>query len=476
MKTQFFLALSALQAVMANTLFTDLIITDVDQGPGACIRMPQYTTNSTAPVTDLTSPNIACGYNGTFGVSRVCKVEQGGVLSFKFQQYPDNSRAGVLNSNQKGPCSVYMKYVDSAIGDAGAGNGWFKIYEEGYDKNSSQWCTDTLIQDNGLLSVTVPTELAGGYYLVRPELMTLQQGDGTPSFYIGCAQIFLDSGAATLPKDVVSIPGYIQAGDSTLQFDISAPELPYTVPGPKVYVSNISLTIQHPSLPFQNAGMLPSNAVLTNANWFGLELSPYSTAEGCSNATASCYNQSTACLSMAGPIGISNCNIWINKCETMESNCNSGNYNGPPNQGKILNPTPSSALYANTHAASLQPSIVELTTIIETPSTHPSASSAISASAPSAAASLADSSAYSPPPGTKASPDGTCGPEKGYTCLGNQDGPCCSSNGYCGATDDYCGKMYCQPLWGHCDDTASGVKLLRHRHRHLSHDYWGKRA
>lgn len=55
------LALSAIQAVIAHTLFTNLIIADVDQGPGACIRMPLYTTSATAPVTDLSSPDMACG-------------------------------------------------------------------------------------------------------------------------------------------------------------------------------------------------------------------------------------------------------------------------------------------------------------------------------------------------------------------------------------------------------------------------------
>jgi hypothetical protein len=54
-------ALSAIQAVIAHTLFTNLIVADVDQGPGACIRMPLYTTNATAPVTDLSSPGMACG-------------------------------------------------------------------------------------------------------------------------------------------------------------------------------------------------------------------------------------------------------------------------------------------------------------------------------------------------------------------------------------------------------------------------------
>jgi hypothetical protein len=180
-----------------------------------------------------------------------------------------------------------MKYVDSAIGDPGAGKGWFKIYEEGYDKNASQWCTDNLIQNKGLLSIVVPTELAGGYYLVQPELITLQQADSTPSFYTGCAQIFLDSGQTTLPKDVVSIPGYIKAGDPALQFDISSPMLPYTVPGPNVYLTDVSPIIQHPSLPFQGVGVLPSNVVLTNANWFGIELSPYSTEEDCKNVSLS---------------------------------------------------------------------------------------------------------------------------------------------------------------------------------------------
>jgi hypothetical protein len=204
-------------------------------------------------------------------------------LHFQFKEYPDNSKPGVLPSGQKGPCSVYMKYVQSAVGDPGAGSGWFKLYEQGYDSDDSLWCTDLLMKYNGILSVVFPTELAGGYYLVRPEIVTLQQGDTIPSFYTGCAQVYLDSSETTLPKDVVSIPGYIKAGDPSLQFDISAPELPYTVPGPPLYVSDVSPTIQQSNLPFQGEGLLPPNVVLTNANWFGIELASYSTAEGCKN-------------------------------------------------------------------------------------------------------------------------------------------------------------------------------------------------
>jgi hypothetical protein len=65
------LALSALQAVLADTLFTDLIITDVDKGPEAYIRMPQYTMNATGPVTNLTSSDIACGMLAFFALSNL---------------------------------------------------------------------------------------------------------------------------------------------------------------------------------------------------------------------------------------------------------------------------------------------------------------------------------------------------------------------------------------------------------------------
>jgi hypothetical protein len=58
------IALSAIQAAIAQTLFTDLIVTYADQGPGACIRMPLYTTGATSPVTDLTSNDMACGMLG----------------------------------------------------------------------------------------------------------------------------------------------------------------------------------------------------------------------------------------------------------------------------------------------------------------------------------------------------------------------------------------------------------------------------
>ncbi|OAA53822.1 Glycoside hydrolase/deacetylase, beta/alpha-barrel [Niveomyces insectorum RCEF 264] len=46
--------------------------------------------------------------------------------------------------------------------------------------------------------------------------------------------------------------------------------------------------------------------------------------------------------------------------------------------------------------------------------------------------------------------DGNCG--KGITCLNSRFGNCCSANGWCGSSADYCGST-CQPQFGACSDT-----------------------
>jgi hypothetical protein len=54
-------AITALQVVAAQTLFTTLFVNDVNQGNGTCVRLPWYEKNATNPVTDLISDDIVCG-------------------------------------------------------------------------------------------------------------------------------------------------------------------------------------------------------------------------------------------------------------------------------------------------------------------------------------------------------------------------------------------------------------------------------
>ncbi|RDL39856.1 uncharacterized protein BP5553_04196 [Venustampulla echinocandica] len=445
-------ALAALQTVAAHTVFTTLFVDGVDQGDGTCVRMPMTPSNATDPVNDLASSDMACGFDGTKGVARVCSTNRAAKLNFVFREYADASQPGALDPIHKGPCAVYMKNVKSAINDPATGDGWFKIWDEGYDQTTSQWCTEKLMQNNGVLSAQIPDNLAGGYYLVRPELLALHQSDKNPpnpQFYLGCAQIFINSTATALPKDTVKIPGYTNISDPAVLFNIYTLNLPYHTPGPGAYKSGVSATVDTKPVEQQTEGLLPSNVVLTNANWWAAELNSYSDQAGCSNASETCYGKAKSCYDSSPPTGSKNCRIWEQKCKDIQTACQGNQLNGPPNKGKILTPPQQSGVeLPSPSAASASPPYASV-------SAGSPASSA--ASAPSPYASVAAANPASPSSSVSApnssslqvSQDGQCGKDLGQACKGSKFGDCCSDKGWCGSSDAYC-SAGCQAEFGVC--------------------------
>jgi len=53
--------------------------------------------------------------------------------------------------------------------------------------------------------------------------------------------------------------------------------------------------------------------------------------------------------------------------------------------------------------------------------------------------------------------DAKCGPGTGKTCMGSEFGPCCSSQGWCGNTTDYCAVTKCQTGFGTCWTAGPGA-------------------
>lgn len=175
------------------------------------------------------------------------------------------------------------------------------------------------------LTIQIPADLAGGYYLVRPELLALHQADKSPpnpQFYTGCAQVFLNSTQTKLPSDTVSIPGYVNISDPSVLFNIYEPKWPYPIVGPQAYSSGSSATKDVIPVDKQTEGLLPGNAIVTNANWWATELDPYTSDAGCWNASASCFSQLTACYNTAPPTGDAGCRLWEAKCTDIQSQCN----------------------------------------------------------------------------------------------------------------------------------------------------------
>ena len=301
------------------------------------------------------NPANYAGFNGTIGVSRVCSITSGDTITFEFREWPNLENPGSIDPSHKGPCAVYMKKTDDPTTDQGYGDGWFKIWEQGYDSKRRKWCTEDLITNNGFMSVQMPSDLRGGYYMIRPELIALHQADNTPpdpQFHIGCAQIYLKSSGGIRPA-TVSIPGYIAYGSSSLDINIYQRPLalPYIMAGPPVYLKASSSENEKRAMEhIQTLGLEPSGCIAYNANWCGTEPASYTDEDGCWAASENCYEQVNVCYDTAPPTGNTGCVAYETHCAVIQKACFAGKFKGPPKAGVLL--TPKSTLSSYPPAAS----------------------------------------------------------------------------------------------------------------------------
>ncbi|KAI6382016.1 hypothetical protein MCOR25_000895 [Pyricularia grisea] len=368
------LATAFASVINAHSVFTTLLIDNVDQGDGTCVRMPNDPGTATDPIDSITGPDMACGKDGETAVAFTCPASAGSKMTFEWRLNPDYSAPGSIDKSHKGPCAVYLKQVADIKSTPAAGPGWFKIWDDGYDEKAGQWCTEKLIANNGLMSVQLPTGLPGGYYLVRPELLALHEADkGDPQFYTGCAQVFIDGPTGTLDvpaEDSVSIPGYVQPGQKSVSFNVwqNPLDLPYPIPGPKVYNPTAPNGAAPKAASAQSydkteVGAVPDNCLLKVDNWCGTEVPSYSNSNDCYASATACDNQLTLCYSGAGPTGSAGCKLWEAKCQGIQANCASSNPSGPPNAGvklqspdrQLPGPIPSAEDVVDTAVASVLP-------------------------------------------------------------------------------------------------------------------------
>lgn len=231
--------------------------------------------------------DLGLGVNGETGVARVAAAKAGATITFEWRSWPNGEKPGSIDISHKGPCAVYMKKVDNATAnDIAGGDGWFKIMEDGYDEEKKEWCTEKLIPNDGHLAAKIPNDLAPGYYLMRPELLALQQANKDPpdpQFYVGCAQLFISSGGSAKPKDTISIPGYVDLQTPAMTYDIweKSLKLPFPNFGPPVYgKDNVKRTVEKREMT-QTIGLKPEDCVMQNANWCGFVPPEYADQAGC---------------------------------------------------------------------------------------------------------------------------------------------------------------------------------------------------
>jgi hypothetical protein len=330
----------------AHTIMSTLFVNEERVGDGTCVRMGLDGSTTTAPIEGIGSKDMACGRDGTAPVKFTCPAEAGDSLSLQYRVMPDSLSGGALAANHKGPCAFYMKRVWGSDEAAAAGAGWFKIFEMGYDASAEKWCTEKMIAQGGLVSITVPSGLPPGEYLVRAELLALHQAyRGDPQFYVGCAQVFLTSGAEStagisdIPKaQFVSIPGHVAAKDPGLTFNIFEDDpASYVIPGPKVWHPLLEKgAATKKATQGEEQGKIPDGCLLVNGNWCGVDPPDYSTESGCWDSVEDCYRQGAACYAAAPPTGSHNCDSWNDKCRAMEPPCKKTPFVGPQDKGEKI--------------------------------------------------------------------------------------------------------------------------------------------
>lgn len=204
---------------------------------GAQYQNIRKNTNNNSPVTDLASNDLRCNVGGASGASTTTvSVAAGSSVTFTADQ-------AVYH---QGPVSFYLTKVASAAAADGSSD-WVKIKEIGPTFSGGQATWDlkgtSLIRSTPSIlantqadnySVTIPTCVAAGEYLLRIEQLAIHNPGSPPQFYISCAQIKVTGGGSKTLTPTTKIPGHVKATDPGYTANIYNGFTSYTVPGPKV--------------------------------------------------------------------------------------------------------------------------------------------------------------------------------------------------------------------------------------------------
>lgn len=93
---------------------------------------------------------------------------------------------------------------------------FFKIDESTYDPKTQIWGTDQLIKDNNTRTVTIPSDIKSGMYVIRHELISLhfsfrennQTKQSGAQHYPTCAKVQVINGGTAEPTGVTFPGGY----------------------------------------------------------------------------------------------------------------------------------------------------------------------------------------------------------------------------------------------------------------------------
>ena len=231
------------QSAFAHTYLSAIFLNNQALDEGDCVR-PHPRSAFDSPIPLVTSADMTCGWlpSANSPANRKCPIQAGSSLGIQWHHNSNSPSDDIIDSTHVGPIIFYL-----AKSDSGAGNVWFKIYEDGFA--NGKWAVDRLIANRGRVDITIPSDIAPGNYLLRGELLALHGAYALNGVqpYVGCVELNI-AGSGTANPTGVSFPGYYKNTDPGMLMSVYQPFSKYIIPGPAIYVPRTAST-SGPSTP-----------------------------------------------------------------------------------------------------------------------------------------------------------------------------------------------------------------------------------
>ncbi|KAJ5701659.1 hypothetical protein N7488_009207 [Penicillium malachiteum] len=200
-----------------------------------------WSTNATddgyvAP-TDYDSVNIIC-HKGSAPGALAAPVTLGGTVKLTWNTWPTDHHGPVITylANCNGSCADVEK---SALE-------FFKIDAGGMINDTvipGSWASDDLIADDYSRTITIPTDIAAGEYVLRHEIIALHGAedlDGAQN-YPQCINLNV-TGDGTATPSAEPATSFYKDTDPGIYIDIWQTISTYTIPGPTLYTAGSTAT------------------------------------------------------------------------------------------------------------------------------------------------------------------------------------------------------------------------------------------
>jgi hypothetical protein len=182
---------------------------------------------------NVNSPDIICSINATNSQKYATAIAAGSTIDLHWTTWPDSHHGPVLSylAACNGDCTTTDKQQLR----------WFKIAELGQISygvgggKTGVWADDRLRAEGGAWSVTIPSSIKAGNYVLRHEIIALHSAYdvGAAQFYPQCANIQITGGGSATPEGVVGTSLY-DKNDPGVHYNIYNDESKpvYQMPGP----------------------------------------------------------------------------------------------------------------------------------------------------------------------------------------------------------------------------------------------------